>query len=106
MSLGIKQTARGPPPAPEPGLEQHLQERRSEAVPGVSHMIITSLCRVSSINKDIFSKFFLSMQMGLISKIVCLNYDGLLQKAGCPQELVKVSLEIFLSFLSYTAKHF
>ena len=27
-------------------------------------------------------------QGGLIEGVVCLNYDGLLQKAGCPQEAV------------------
>ena len=40
-------------------------------VPGLGHFALTSLYKE-----------------GFIDGVVCLNYDGLLQKAGCPQEAV------------------
>ena len=47
------------------------EEMRTEAVPGLGHFTLTSLYKE-----------------GFIDGVVCLNYDGLLQKAGCPQEAV------------------
>ena len=41
------------------------------------------------------AQYFILSKNNFIGKIICLNHDGLLQKAGCPQEGV---IEVFGSW--------
>lgn len=96
-SAGVAQTARGHRFVEPRSAAQLMSDRsrilrsekRTEAVPGLAHFALTSLYKVwLETGLAWQSHNYALCQEGLIDGVVCLNHDGLLQKAGCPQEAV------------------
>ena len=80
-SAGVRQRARADPSRT---VRDH---RRTEAVPTITHLTLTSLVKVSSSSLSDHDNLN-HLQYDLAQEVVYLNPDGLLQKAGCPQEKV------------------